>query len=72
LGGEDVSIEKTGQLVDHIMAAVQEHGATPHTDIHVRVGPTGPLYRIDKLMGSKEDLRGFTLILETAPHPELY
>jgi hypothetical protein len=59
-----VTIQKTGELVEYIMAAVQQHGATPHTDIFVRIGELGPVYRIAGLTG-QADQRGMRLILQT-------
>lgn len=65
-----MSINKTGQLVDYIRAAVETAGAKPETEIRVRIGENGPEYRIEKLMGS-EDQRGFRLLLQTSALPGL-
>ncbi len=62
-------ITKTGELIDYIMAAVQEHGATPQTEISVRIGKVGPTYKIKGLTG-QADGRGFRLVLETNVLPE--
>lgn len=65
-----MSIDKTGQLVDYIRAAVEQAGAKPDTAIRVRIGETGPEYRIEQLKGV-EDQRGFRLVLQTAILPGL-
>jgi hypothetical protein len=62
-------IRKAGELVEYIKAAVAGHGATPHTDVRVRVGTLGPVYRISNLKGVK-DQRGVSLLLELDPVPE--
>ncbi len=64
-------MKKAGEVIDHIIAAVEQHGATPHTDVHVRIGEDGPMYRLANLKGC-QDQRGFTLILETEQHPEIH
>lgn len=66
-----MSIHKAGELVEHLIAAVQGHGAQPHTDIRVRIGTIGPTYRIAALHGS-QDMRGFSLLLVTEPAPESF
>lgn len=63
-------VMNAGILVDTIKAAVQAHGATPLTELRVRVGALGPTYRIKQIKGQK-DQRGFRLILETEMLPEL-
>jgi hypothetical protein len=62
-------IRNAGQLVQFIEAAVKQHGATPQTEIRVRVGALGPTYRINMLKGAP-DQRGFSLVLELMPFPE--
>jgi hypothetical protein len=62
-------ITKTGELVAYIQAAVAQHGATPHTEVRVRVGKLGPVHRITALNGVA-DQRGFSLLLELDPIPE--
>lgn len=60
-----MTIAKCGDLIDHIKAAVEGHGATPHTPIFVRLGSSGPEYPIAKLQ-AVQDQRGFSLILEAS------
>lgn len=62
-------IKNAGELVDYIKAAVESHGATPFTEVRVRVGKLGPVHRIKSLAGVK-DQRGFSLLLELDPIPE--
>lgn len=63
-------INKSGELIDHMIAAVQSHGATPDTDVRVRIGKTGPEYRIHELVGSTDNNgRDFKLILQTSIAP---
>ena len=62
-------IKKAGELVDYIKAAVEGHGATPHTEVRVRVGTLGPVHRIASLKGVR-DQRGVSLLLELDPIPE--
>jgi len=59
-----------GILVDTIKNAVMAHGATPDTELRVRIGASGPVYRIKQIKGQK-DQRGFRLILETEILPDL-
>lgn len=59
-----------GILVDTIKAAVQRHGATPFTEMRVRIGQTGPVYNIKQIKGQK-DQRGFRLLIETEMLPDL-
>lgn len=40
-------INFVGQLIERIKASVTEWGATPHTEIIVRVGDFGPEMRIE-------------------------
>lgn len=54
-------IRNAGELVDHIKEAVQSHGATPMTEVRIRVG--GLEFQIAKLTGV-QDQRGFSLILD--------
>lgn len=62
-------ITKAGELVEYIKAAVAGHGATPHTEVRVRVGTLGPVHRIANLKGVS-DQRGISLLLELHPIPE--
>lgn len=64
-------ITKAGELIEHIIAAVEQHGATPQTELRVRVGSLGPTYRVSQLKGVS-DGRGFSLLLETELLPESY
>ncbi len=59
-------IRNAAELTGHIKAAVMEHGATPSTDVLVRVGPDGPLMRITCMKGLR-DARGFALVMEVSP-----
>lgn len=59
-----------GILVDTIKAAVIGHGATPDTEMKVRLGTTGPVYTIKAIKGQK-DQRGLRLIIETEILPDL-
>lgn len=59
-----------GILVDTVKAAVQQHGATPYTELRVRIGATGPTYKIKQIKG-QQDQRGFRLVLETEMLPDL-
>lgn len=58
-----MAIEKCGELIAYLETAAQEHGMTPHSDIFVRVGALGPVYRIDRLKG-QADQRGIRFVLE--------
>jgi len=69
MGDQDVSINTAFDLTQYIKAAVMEHGATPGTEVRVRVGTMGPIYKIKQLNGVK-DQRGFHLLLELDPIPE--
>lgn len=62
-------IKKAGELVQYLHAAAVEHGASPLSDVRVRVGPLGPFYRIEHVKGTR-DQRGFSMILELNPIPE--
>jgi hypothetical protein len=62
-------ISNAGELVDHIKVAVEQHGAGPHSEVRVRLGKFGPVYRIEQLNGVR-DQRGFSLLLELNPIPE--
>lgn len=64
-----MSIQNAGELIDYVMAAVQQHNATPHTELRVRVGSLGPVHRIKELKGV-QDQRGFSLLLELESIPE--
>ncbi len=61
-------IDNAGELVDYIKAAVEGHGATPMTEVRVRIGKMGPEYRIHELTAVK-DQRGFSLLLQTSIVP---
>ncbi len=63
-------VMNAGILIETIKAAVKGHGATPTTELRVRIGATGPVYRIKQIKGQK-DQRGFRLILETEILPDL-
>lgn len=63
-------IRNAGELIEYITAAVQEHGATPLTEITVRIGSVGAEYRISGLQGV-QDQRGFSLLLQTEVLPKL-
>jgi hypothetical protein len=60
-------IKKVGELVQYLRAAAMEHGASPFSE--VRVGPAGPMHRIQYVKGSA-DQRGFSMVLELDPVPE--
>lgn len=62
-------IVKVGDLVEHITAAVEQHGCKRTTDIIVRIGNLGAEYRIDMLKGM-EDQRGFHLLIQLCAVPE--
>lgn len=62
-------IHNAGTLIDHVKEAVLSHGATPHTEVRIRIGSLGAEYRIDKLVGV-QDGRGFSLVLQAAVVPE--
>ncbi|HQZ42702.1 MAG TPA: hypothetical protein PK735_07430 [Flavobacteriales bacterium] len=66
----EYGVMNAGILIDTIRSAVMAHGATPHTELRVRIGATGPVYRIKQIKGQK-DQRGFRLILETEILPDL-
>jgi hypothetical protein len=57
------AVRNASDLVRHIQGAVDSHGATPNTEIFIRIGPDGPMYNIADVKGFK-DVRGFALILE--------
>ena len=56
-------IRNAGELVEHVKAAVEQHGATPMTNVLIRLGPDGPLYGVGQMKGLRDE-RGFALILE--------
>lgn len=60
------TINKAGELVQHIHAAATEHGLSPLSDVFVRDGPEWVLRRIQHVKGFR-DQRGFALILELHP-----
>lgn len=62
------SIDKAGELVQHMTAAATEHGLSPLSDVFVRDGPAGCLRRVQYVKGFR-DQRGFALILELHPKP---
>ena len=68
MGRKDM-IAKAGELIDHVIAAVEGHGCTPHTEVRVRIGTLGAEYRINVLKGV-EDSRGFHLLMELCAVPE--
>lgn len=59
-----------GILIDTIRGAVLNAGATPETEIRVRIGQTGPVYNIKAIKGQK-DQRGLRLLIETEILPDL-
>ncbi len=59
-----------GTLVDTIRSAVMAHGATPLTEIIVRIGETGHCYNISKVKAQAEGHQ-LRLILETNMLPDL-
>lgn len=61
-------IKNAGELVDHVKAAVEQHNATPMTEIRVRIGTMGPEYRIHQMVGA-QDQRGLMLLLQTSSAP---
>ena len=61
-------IDNAGQLVDYIKEAVESHGATPLTEVRVRIGTLGAEYRIHQLT-AVQDQRGFSLLLQTSAVP---
>jgi hypothetical protein len=63
-------VMNAGILIETVKAAVIEHGATPFTELFVRIGEQGPTYLIKQIKGQK-DQRGFRLIIETEILPEL-
>lgn len=68
MGSEDM-ITKAGELVEHLTAAVQQAGATQESEIRVRIGTVGPIYRINLLKGVRQG--GVTsLLLELDFIPE--
>ena len=60
-------INTAGQLMDYMIASAND-GVQLDTEIFVRVGTIGPVYKIDKLMGQR-DQRGLRLILQTSVLP---
>lgn len=62
-------VMNAGILVDTIKAAVMQHGATPETELCVRIGELGPTYLLKAVKGQK-DQRGFRLVLETEILPQ--
>jgi hypothetical protein len=67
--GDQVVIDKAGELVDCLIAAVQQSGAEKHSEIRVRIGTLGPIYQINHLKGVREG--GVTsLLLELCVVPE--
>lgn len=59
-----------GIMVETIKAAVQQYGATPFTEMRVRIGQTGPVYLIKAIKG-QQDQRGLRLIIETEVLPDI-
>ena len=69
MNGADRLNSNAGEVVSLIRAAVLEHGATPLTEVRIRIGPGGPEHKIAKLVACK-DQRGFSLVLEANLFPE--
>ena len=63
-------VMNAGIVVDTIKAAVMQHGATPYTEMYVRIGALGPTYKIKQIKGQK-DQRGLRLLIETEVLPDL-
>lgn len=63
-------VMNAGILIDTVKAAVMGHGATPDTELRVRIGTTGPIYLIKAIKG-QQDARGLRLIVETEVLPDL-
>ena len=61
-------INNAGLLVDYIKGAVEQNNANPQTEVFVRIGDDGPLYRIHQMKG-QSDLRGLRLVLQTSKVP---
>jgi hypothetical protein len=68
--GDQVVINKAGELADHLMAAAQQ-GCQPTMDVRVRIGTIqgAPEYRINQLKGVN-DPRGPYLLIELCHVPE--
>jgi hypothetical protein len=63
-------ITKAGQLIEHMIAAVQQHNATQQTEIRVRIGAMGPVYAIDQMRGEVVPGVGGRILLQLNPVPE--
>jgi len=59
-----------GILVETIKNAVMKFGATPETELKVRIGTSGPVYHIKAIKGQR-DQRGLRLIIETEILPDI-
>lgn len=82
MGSKDVNINgsggpagpdmnsNAGDLVACITNAVQACGATPFTEVRIRIGPMGQEHYIRRLR-AVTDQRGLCLVLEGDPQPTL-
>ena len=59
-----------GDIVDCIRNAVLAHGATPMTEVRVRIGVLGNEHRVHQVKAA-QDQRGLMLILECEVRPVL-
>jgi len=59
-----------GILIDTMRGAVLNAGASPETEIRIRIGTSGPVYNIKAIKASK-DQRGLRLIIETEILPDI-
>lgn len=67
--GPDMN-SNAGDLVSCISNAVQLAGATPLTEVRVRIGPFGTEHYVRRLR-AVTDQRGLCLVLEADPQPTL-
>jgi hypothetical protein len=65
MSDHDGSVRKAGELVAFVKECVENHGATPHTEVYVRRGKDGPMERIAQVKMMRDD-RGQAIILETS------
>jgi hypothetical protein len=63
-------IRKMGELNEHMIAAVQQHNATQHTEVRVRIGTMGPVYAIDRMVGEVVPGIGGRVLLQLSPVSE--
>ena len=63
-------VMNAGILIDTIRGAVLNAGASPETELRVRIGQTGPVYNI-KAIKAQKDQRGLRLLIETEMLPDL-